>query len=123
VSSADFPSGEPEAYAAADRLGDRRSVMFARVSTISGSPEGIPNLETQLRENFIPAARQLPGFNGVLALADRSSGKTLTVTLWESEQAMKGSEDTANKIRQDAASAMGDEIVSVERFEVVLDER
>jgi heme-degrading monooxygenase HmoA len=97
--------------------------MFARVSTISGSPEGIANLETQLRENVVPAARQLPGFKGVLSLADRSSGKTLTVTLWESEQAMKDSEEAANKLRQDAASAMSDEIVSVERFEVVLDER
>lgn len=97
--------------------------MFARVSTISGNPQDITKLVTHLRDNVLPSARQLPGFMGVLTLADRSSGKTLSVTLWESEEAMKDSEEAAKKIRQDAVSALGEEILSVERFEVVLDEK
>jgi heme-degrading monooxygenase HmoA len=97
--------------------------MFARVSTLSGDPNDIGRMESQLKETVLPAARQLAGFKGVLAMVDRSSGKSLAVTLWESEQAMRDSEEAANKIREDAAGATGEQIVGVERFEVVLDER
>jgi heme-degrading monooxygenase HmoA len=96
--------------------------MFARVSTLSGDPQEVGQMEGQLRQ-VLPSVRELAGFKGLLAMVDRSSGKSMAVTLWESEQAMKDSEDAANKIREDTAAATGEEIVSVERFEVVLDER
>jgi heme-degrading monooxygenase HmoA len=97
--------------------------MFARVSTFSGDPQEIGQFESSLTESALPAARQIAGFKGVLAMVDRSSGKSLTVTFWESEQAMKDSEEAADRIRQDAAEASGEQILGVERFEVVLDER
>jgi hypothetical protein len=65
----------------------------------------------------------MTGFKGLIALADRSSGKTIGITLWESEQTMRDSEETAQRLRQQSAQAGGEDILSVERFEVVLDER
>jgi heme-degrading monooxygenase HmoA len=37
------------------------------------------------RESILPEVRQLPGFKGRMVLVDRSTGKVLTLTLWESE--------------------------------------
>ena len=37
------------------------------------------------RESILPEVRQLPGFKGFTALGDRSKGKTISLTLWESE--------------------------------------
>ena len=76
----------------------------------------------QAQESVIPAARRLAGYQGILVLGDRGSGKSIAITLWESEQAMRESEEAANKLRSEASEAGGEEIVSVERFEVLLDE-
>jgi len=97
--------------------------LFARVSTFQGPVDGMDLLVKQAQESVIPAARQLTGYQGILILGDRGSGKSIAVTLWESETAMRESEEAANKLRSEASEAGGEEIVSVERFEVIIDER
>ena len=94
--------------------------MFARVSTFQESPEGIAESirrlpETQQRVE----AMDLSGLKGIYYLVDRHSGKTLTITLWETEQDLKASEEAANQVRGEEAEATGGQIVDVERFEVV----
>jgi len=44
------------------------------------------------------------------------------ITLWESEDALRQSEEAANQLRASADEGGGAETVSVERFEVVVDE-
>jgi len=95
--------------------------MFARVSTVQGSPNQVEEGIKAVHEQVIPAAKGMPGFKGMLALADRASGRMVGITLWESEDALMKSEDAANQLRSDTSNAGGAEIVSVERFEVVAD--
>ena len=97
--------------------------MFARVSTFSGDPSGIDGMAAQARDVVLPAARDLSGFKGMLVFGDRTAGKGVAVTFWESEQAMRDSEEAATRMRADAAAAGGEAIVGVERFEVLIDER
>jgi heme-degrading monooxygenase HmoA len=97
--------------------------MFARVSTFQGAPEGLDDSLRNVEEQVLPAARRLEGFAGMLALVDRASGKTVGITLWETEEHMRASEEAANRLRAETAEAAGEEIVSVERYEVVLDTR
>jgi len=97
--------------------------MHARVSTFSGDASGIDQVTAQARDVVLPAARELAGFKGMVAMGDRTTGKVVAITFWESEQAMRDSEEAANRMRSDAARAGGEEIVGVERFEVVIDER
>ncbi len=97
-------------------------VMFARVSTYQVPVEGTDEAIRYGTEKALPAARQIPGFKGVMLLVDRASGKSLSVTLWGDEAAMKASEEAANQIRSDSAAATGEQVVSVERFEVALKE-
>ena len=94
--------------------------MYARISTLEGSPEHIDEGLRQVRENVLPQIQLQEGFKGMVALADRQTGKTLGITFWESEEALKASEEAADRLREDSAEAMSDTIAGVERYEVGL---
>ncbi len=94
--------------------------MHARVSLLEGPPELIDEGLRQAREVVLPWGRLMEGFGGMIALVDRHSGKTLGITFWESEEAMRASEEAANRLREGSAEAGGDTIAGVERYEVGL---
>ncbi len=94
--------------------------MYARLSILQGPPELMDEGLRQAREVVLPTARQIEGFKGMIALGDRQSGKTLGITFWESEEAMRASEEAAGRLREESAEAGGDEIAGVERYEVGL---
>jgi heme-degrading monooxygenase HmoA len=94
--------------------------VHARVSLLEGPPELIDEGLRQAREVVLPWGRLMDGFEGMIALVDRHSGKTLGITFWESEEAMRASEEAANRLREGSAEAGGDTIAGVERYEVGL---
>jgi heme-degrading monooxygenase HmoA len=94
--------------------------MHARVSIFEGSPDQIDDSLRQAREQVLPRAKEMDGFKGLIALGDRQSGKTLGITLWESEEAMRASEEAANRLREESAEAGGGTVAGVERYEVGL---
>lgn len=94
--------------------------MFARVSTFEGSPDQLDEGTRYARENVLPSARQDAGWKGVISLVDRNTGKALTITLWDSEQAMRATEQDADKLRSDIASSSRATIKGVERYEVAI---
>ena len=94
--------------------------MFARVTTYEGPPDQLDQGISHSRERILPAVRNVAGFSGVLFLADRETGKALTITLWESEKAMRDSEEEAGRFRQESAEAAGETIAGVERYEVAI---
>ncbi len=100
--------------------------MWVRMSTFRGTPDQsddeVARQTKVLQEQVLPAARQMDGYRGVISLGDRSSGKAVSLTFWESEEAMRASEEAANKLREQAAAATHDEIAGVERFEVYIQE-
>jgi quinol monooxygenase YgiN len=60
--------------------------MFARVTTTQYSPYRLDEAIHIAREHTLPAAQQQTGFKGYLMLVDRSTGKGITITLWEEEE-------------------------------------
>ena len=94
--------------------------MHARVSIFEGSPDEIDEGLRQAREQVLPQARQMDGFKGIIALGDRQSGKTLGITLLESDEAMRASEEAANRLREESAETGGGTVAGVERYEVGL---
>ena len=92
--------------------------MHARMSILEGSPEQIDEGLRHVREEILPQISQQDGFKGIIALTDRQTGKTLGITFWESEEALRASEEAADRLRGDSAQAMGDTIAGVERYEV-----
>jgi heme-degrading monooxygenase HmoA len=96
--------------------------MFARVSTFQGSPENIEKEIQIIKKEVVPKVRTLKGFKAFRMLVDRTSGKSMGFTIWETEEDMKASEQAANQLRKAGLSA-GEKIVSVERYEIAIDER
>jgi hypothetical protein len=64
----------------------------------------------------------MDGNRGAIYLMDRETGKQLSITLWESAEAMRASEEKANQVRGDAAQTTGADVGGVERFEVAVAE-
>jgi heme-degrading monooxygenase HmoA len=94
--------------------------VYARISTLEGPPELMDESLRLAREVVLPQGRLMEGFKGMIALGDRHSGRTLGITFWESEEAMRTSEEAAKRLREESAKAGGDTIASVERYEVGL---
>jgi hypothetical protein len=94
--------------------------VYARVSTLEGPPAPMDQLLSEVREVVLPRAKQMDGFKGMIALGDHHSGKTLGITFWESEEAMRASEEAAKRLREESAEGVGDTIEAVERYEVAL---
>ncbi len=96
--------------------------MHARVRTFqvhSGQ------MEERIRHDeatVLPALRQLQGFQGLLLLADHQAHKTMAIVLWETEADMLASErsEEYNRVLPHHRFAIGE--VSVEHFEVALQE-
>ena len=96
--------------------------MFARISTFEGSPEHTAEGIRIARRQFLPAARLQEGFRGMYLMFDRAKGRSLAITLWETEEDLARSEEAVQRARAESARSSGDRVVSVERYEVVLGE-
>jgi hypothetical protein len=94
--------------------------VYARVSTFEGSPDLLDEMLRQVQERVVPQAKLIDGFKGIIALGNRQSGKTMGITFWESEEAMRVSEEAANRLRSESAEASGQAESGVERYEVGL---
>jgi heme-degrading monooxygenase HmoA len=93
--------------------------MFARMTTIQTTPDGIEELRRFIESQIIPAARQLEGFEGAYFLADRQAGRVVSVTLWSSEAARELSEERASQLGAGAAQESSGTVERVDRFEVI----
>ena len=90
--------------------------MHARVSTYSGEAEG-------LLEGFQAATgplEQIEGFEKAFFLVDRGNDKAISITIWESEEALLGSAARADELRKGAVQPSGSTIESVEHYEIAL---
>jgi hypothetical protein len=59
--------------------------MYARVTTIQISPYRVEEAVGVLREQVVPVIQRQNGFKGYLMFVDRSTGKSVNITLWEDE--------------------------------------
>lgn len=89
--------------------------MHARVSSYKTGPESISDAPS---DDVIKQALEMPGCLGIYYLNGKEAGKHLSITLWDTEEAMSASRETANKIRTEASTAQKTQILEVEEFEV-----
>lgn len=59
--------------------------MYARVTTIQISPYRMDEAIGIMKEQVAPTIQQQNGFKGYLMFVDRSTGKSVNITLWEDE--------------------------------------
>jgi heme-degrading monooxygenase HmoA len=94
--------------------------MHARLTTLEASPDRMDDATRFVQEQVLPQLQQMDGFKGFIALRDRGSGRLRGVALWESEEALRATEEAAARIRGGVAEATGGEVASVENYEVVV---
>jgi hypothetical protein len=124
------PSSAFESLVAFPRveLVNRRRAMFARIAIFeSTDPAADEKLMPQAMEIVEPIIREMPGIQGYMELADRSSGKSLSISLFDSEENAVAAEPIFD---EEMPRALGDLMqqfsgrrLSVERYDVLVDER
>jgi heme-degrading monooxygenase HmoA len=57
--------------------------MYARVITTQSQPVTIDEGLQIFLNSILPAARQQPGYKGAIWLVDRTAGKAISISLWE----------------------------------------
>ena len=77
-----------------------RATAYARVTVGQHAPDKTDELIKIFRESVVPEVRQLKGYKGVLYLVDRTSGKGMSLSLWQTEAEMKASEEGGHYSRQ-----------------------
>ena len=90
--------------------------MFARVSTYRGDGD-------RLLQGFADVTGPLEaidGFSRAYFMVDRANGKGMSITVWESEEALNASAAKADELRSRGAEAGGATIESVEHYEIGL---
>jgi heme-degrading monooxygenase HmoA len=96
--------------------------MYARVTTIQGAPAKMDDAKGHTQEQTLSQLQEMEGFKGFVALGDRNSGKLIGVSFWESEEALRATDQAVVPVREGAAEASGGTVVSVEEYEVFVNE-
>ena len=81
--------------------------MYARSTTIQGQPSSIDAGIAHARDSVMPALEGIDGCVGLSLLVDRTSGRCIVTSSWESEEAMRASEEAIRPIRERAAELIG----------------
>lgn len=92
--------------------------MWARVSRYQFPPDEADHVLEQF-ERAIAAFSSQPGLKRTEIFVNRTSGAGISVTMWETREAMKASEEAADRLRDDIALELSGWIQAVEEYELV----
>jgi quinol monooxygenase YgiN len=93
--------------------------MYARSTTVRGTPQVMDDGIAYVRDTVMPAVRQMDGCIGLSMLADRDSGRCIVTTSWADAGAMSASASGVMAMRQRAAEVMGGP-AEVQEWEIAL---
>jgi serine phosphatase RsbU (regulator of sigma subunit) len=95
--------------------------VFARITTFY-TADPAPSWELEQRHRLMvrgrEVLRQMDGYEGLYFFVDRLSGKAISITLWESEEAMHRSEEAVRPLRKEMAGGIAANRIDVEHYEV-----
>jgi hypothetical protein len=92
--------------------------MHARVTWLEGSPGRAGEAVSAIRDQALPLVRDAPGFRQLLFLVDRSAGRAMAITLWDTAEDRDATDELANRLRNLPIARWSTELP--ERFEVLL---
>jgi hypothetical protein len=93
--------------------------MYARSTTLQAQSSSIDAGIAHVRDSVMPALEGIDGCVGLSLLVDRTSGRCIATSSWESEEAMRASEESIRPIREGAAELFGGS-AQVEEWEIAV---
>lgn len=91
----------------------------ARVMRFKAPLDGLAKVE-EVINGIIPRIRVLDGCDGFLFLVDRLTGRSMAVSLWDSDEAMQGSENAAGHLRKELIEQGHQQLISIEKYEIAV---
>src|SRR5438445_7767815 len=96
-----------------------RDAGACRVVSFQADPTKVDAFVERARSVLIPTLRDTKGFLGGVWMADRTSGKGVGVTLFDTLENVEASGETARKLIQETATELGFTPLAVETMEVM----
>ncbi|WP_029433175.1 antibiotic biosynthesis monooxygenase [Blastococcus sp. URHD0036] len=96
--------------------------MYARSTTIRGLTGAIDAGIAYIREEALPAVREMPGCVGLSLLTDRDTGRSIATSAWRDEETMRASAELVHLMRERLVAAFGAEL-EVEEWEIAVLQR
>jgi heme-degrading monooxygenase HmoA len=93
--------------------------MNARSTTVRGDPEQVDAGIEYVRDQVMPAVREMDGFVGLSMLADRSSGTCIVTSAWLDLDAMRASRERAWPYRDRSREVFAG-VIAVHEWEIAL---
>lgn len=96
--------------------------MYARVTEITGQTDEVDEAIARFRDQVVPGAQSQAGFDRIYLLVDRESGKALSISVWDTEDAMRASDATAQQLRSQTLAGTSGSVSSVGYYEIAVAE-
>ena len=93
--------------------------MYARVTVVQGSPDKVEQGIDSFNSAVLPTVKGVDGYRAAFLLVDRTTGKGMGITLWESEDARRRGAEVVDEARAATIKAMGGTVPPVDEYEVV----
>jgi hypothetical protein len=107
-----------------DRLPEPDPRPWVRITTFDAdSSEQLQLVMRFVADQVVPVSRETPGWKGLLGLTSADGRRGLTLTFWDSLETLVGSSRDARAFYRAEDTAGVDIVSSVERLEVIMDER
>ena len=94
--------------------------MYARSTTINAAPASVDAGIAQVRDEVMPMLLDLDGCIGLSMIVDRESGRCIATSAWQSEEAMRASDEALRPVRERIAESMGGSGPQVQEWEIAV---
>ena len=95
--------------------------MNARMGRITFTVDKVDEVVGHVESDIVPLYEKSEGFKGFTLLLDRASGQGIGISFWETEEAMKATDELGEDARRTAAEAGGGQDQGTAHFEVAID--
>jgi quinol monooxygenase YgiN len=93
--------------------------VHAHSTTVLAHPESIDAGIAHVRDEVMPTLLAVDGYVGLSMLVDRSSGRCIVTTAWQSQEAMHAGEEQLRPVRDQTAEILGGR-PQVEEWEIAV---
>ena len=98
--------------------------MYARVVAGQYQPGKVDEVAQIFRESILPETKQQRGFQGVTFLGDRSTGKAMVISLWQTDADAQASGASSSYLQAKLAkvASLLTTAATIETYEVAVQE-